>query len=86
MAYLKNKSYPWCDFGNGTLYTLVTDPDECVILDPTPTPTPEQATPTPTEAPSLSGDDVNELEFRWADGIVADEKILQVLQNLGQYK
>ena len=74
----KNKSYPWCDFGNGTLYTLVTDPDECVILDPTPTPTPEQATPTPTEAPSLSGDDVNELEFRWADGIVADEKILQV--------
>ena len=38
----------------------------------------EEPTPTPTEEPSLSGDDVNELEFRWADGIVADEKILQV--------
>ena len=73
----KNKEYPWCHGANYG-YTLVTDPDECVILDPTPTPTPEQPTPTPTSQPDLGGDDVNELEFRWTDGIVADEKILQV--------
>jgi hypothetical protein len=61
-------------------------PIEVTECEQTPTPTPEQSTPTPTpeQTPTptsqsdLGGDDANELEFRWADGIVADEKILQV--------
>jgi surface protein len=50
----KNKLYPWCDFGDNPLYVLVTDPDECVILNPTPTP---EQTPTPISQPDLGGDD-----------------------------